>query len=186
MLEESVFKQQFERVAAHYSYKLTPPIARLYYKHLSENLTEEEFMQALEKVVIQFPPRMGLPSPQEIVEIIAGSKQALALQEWQLIVKAASRNRPEDLEYLSNRAHIALSAIGGFDAVGYEEGTLKWLQKSFTQVYCECSGDDKILKQAPVINPRTPPPDDEDLITPEQWTEAKARLKKLGIWKSNR
>ena len=136
MIEQNIFHERFQVIAAHYGYEVTPPVSKVYYNHLSDNLSTEEFVEATEKAMIQFPVRMKLPSPQEIVEIIVGSKEPMALQEWQMIVKATSHNDRNQLAYLSNRGHIALSAIGGFDAVGYEEGTLKWLQKSFTQVYC--------------------------------------------------
>ena len=187
MLEESNFHSYIKPIAEHYRHELSLPIAKIYYQHLSENLNDAEFMEALKKMAIQFPVRMGLPSPQEIVEIILGSKQAMALQEWQMIVEAARQNSNyEALTYLSSRAHIALAAIGGLRVVAYHEGPLNWLQKSFTQVYCECSADDKILKQAPVTNPRSKPPADDELISPEQWADAKARMQKLGIWKSKR
>jgi hypothetical protein len=115
MLEESKFNKYIEPITEHYRHELSPPILKIYYKHLSENLTDAEFMEALEKTVIRFPVRMGLPSPQEIVEIILGSREAMALQEWQMIVDAAAQDNREALTYLSSRGHIALAAIAALN-----------------------------------------------------------------------
>lgn len=118
MIEQNIFDERFEVVAAHYGYKVTSPVSKLYYNYLSENLTTDKFVEATKKVMIQFPVRMGLPSPQEIVDIILGSKKDKALKEWQLIVAATSNNDRTQVAYLSNRACIALATIGGFDTVG--------------------------------------------------------------------
>ena len=115
MFEENSFNDQFKAIAKHYKYEISAPILKIYYEHLSKNLTTEEFMEALKQAVVKLPVYKGLPSPEQIVELILGSRQSLALQEWQMIVQAASRNDTEALVYLSNRGHVALSAIGGFN-----------------------------------------------------------------------
>nr|WP_322719681.1 hypothetical protein [Nostoc sp. ChiQUE02]MDZ8232719.1 hypothetical protein [Nostoc sp. ChiQUE02] len=88
---------------------------------------------------------------------------------------------------MSSRGHTALSAIGGLKAVALHEGSLQWLQKDFTQVYCQCSGkDEKTLKPAPVQNSRRNPFEEiDDPITPEQWQEVKDGLTKVALWKKN-
>lgn len=181
MIEESLFLARFEEIAAHFNYRMTEPVVKVYYKHLSQNLTTDEFMEAAERSLIEFPVRRQLPSPKEIVELIKGSLESKALQEWQMILQAASRNDSESLTYLSNRGHIALGAIGGLNVVAYHEGSLQWIQKDFIQVYCQCSDwDVKVLKQAPAPDPRPKPVADEDLITPDQWQELKSRMKNFG------
>ncbi|MFW9265188.1 hypothetical protein, partial [Nostoc sp. CALU 546] len=124
MIEQSLFLERFEEIAVHFGYKVTAPVAKIYYEHLSENLTTEEFIQAAQRSMVEFPVRRQLPSPKEIVELILGTRESKALQEWQMILQAASRNDSESLVYLSNRGHIALSAIGGLNVVAYHEGSL--------------------------------------------------------------
>lgn len=181
MLEEQKFKQYFELIANHYKHEVSPPILKIYYEHLSENLTEEEFMQAMKQSVVKFPFYKGLPSAGQFVELILGSRESKALEEWQIILQASSRNDSESLAYLSNRGHIALSGIGGLNIVAFHEGSLQWIQKDFIQLYCQCSDRDvKVLKQAPAPDPRPKPVADEDLITPEQWRELRDRMKNFG------
>nr|MDZ8232718.1 hypothetical protein [Nostoc sp. ChiQUE02] len=79
MLQENTFKELLLPIAAYYRQEVSPPILKIYFRHLSENLTEAEFREAVEKMVIQCPARMGLPSPEQIVEIIVGSRSAMAL-----------------------------------------------------------------------------------------------------------
>ena len=181
MIEQSLFLERFEEIAVHFGYEVTEPIAKIYYEHLSENLTTEEFIQAAQRSMVEFPVRRQLPSPKEIVELILGSRESHALEEWQIILQAASRNDSEALTYLSNRGHIALSGIGGLNVVAFHEGSLQWIQKDFIQLYCQCSDRDvKVLKQAPAPDPRPKPVADEDLITPEQWRELRDRMKNFG------
>lgn len=181
MIDESLFDERFAVIAAHFGYNITTPVAKIYYNHLNENLTTDEFIEATQRTMVEFPVRRQLPSPKEIVELIKGSLESKALQEWQTILQAASRNDSESLAYLSNRGHIALSAIGGLNVVAYHEGSLQWIQKDFIQVYCQCSDRDvKVLKQAPAPDPRPKPVADEDLITPEQWRELRDKIRNFG------
>jgi hypothetical protein len=187
MLLETNFNEWFKPIATHYRHEMSAPILKIYYEHLSKNLTETELMEALKKVVIKFPVQKGLPSPEQIVNIIVAPREEMALKEWQMIVKACSNNDRNQLAYLSNRGHIALLTIGGFDAVAYEEGSLHWLQKDFTQFYCQCSDEDqKVLRPAPVEKPpRRPSPFDpiDDPVPPEKWAELKAQLRSACAWK---
>lgn len=183
MFEENSFNIRFKAIAGHYKHEMSPAILKIYYEHLSENLTEEEFIQAMKQSIVKLPFYKGLPSAEQFVDLIKGSRESKALQEWQMIVQAASRNDNEALAYLTNRGHIALSAIGGLNVVAYHEGGLQWIQKDFIQVYCQCSDNDvKVLKQASASDPRPKPVADEDLITPEQWQELKNRMKNFGAW----
>lgn len=112
---------------------------------------------------------MSLPSPDEILEMFKGSRKSQGLLDWQTIIKAASANNREMLAYLPNRAHVALSAVGGLGAVSMtEEGNLKWLQKDFLEVYCQSTAVDKTMLPAassPVSNSR----EDDTPMTLEQW-----------------
>ncbi len=181
MFDRTIFIDQIKPIAIHYKHEMSEPILKIYYEHLSENLTEEEFIQAMKQSVVKLPAYRGLPSAEQFVELILGSRESKALQEWQIILQAASRNDSEALTYLSNRGHIALSGIGGLNIVAFHEGSLQWIQKDFIQLYCQCSDRDvKVLKQAPAPDPRPKPVADEDLITPEQWRELRDRMKNFG------
>lgn len=132
MLDQTIFEKTFKTLANHYAYDASLAITKIYYDYLSANLEEDEYLQAMELAVLHHPVAMKLPSPVEIVELIRGSKQAKAYQEWQIIIKASYSNNVDELSALSTRGHIALNAIGGLSAVAYHEGGLQWLQKDFT------------------------------------------------------
>lgn len=170
MFDEAVFYNQFKAIASHFKHEMSGPILKIYYEHLSENLTEEEFIESLKQSAVKLPVYRGLPSADQFVELIKGSRESKALQEWQMIVKASAANDIDQLAYLSTRGHVALSAIGGLGAVSYHEGSLQWLQKDFVTVYCQCSDKDvNILKPTKVE--KTLPDymrEVEDPITPEQ------------------
>lgn len=182
MLDKTNFDKTFALLAKHYSYDVSLAIAKIYYDYLSANLEEAEYLQAIELVVLHHPVRMKLPSPVQIVELIRGSKESKAYQEWQIILKAGGSNDVDQLTYLSTRGHIALSAIGGLSAVAYCEGSLVWLQKDFTSVYCECSDKDvHILKPVKIKNPLPNYiADVENPISAEQLAELRERIKRIG------
>lgn len=125
MLEESNFKKLFKQITEYYRHEVSGPIGQIFYEYISENLTETEFVQAMELAVLHHPVRMQLPSPVEFVELIRGSKQAKAFEEWQIVRAAAGSNDIDALDRLSARGHVALNAIGGLSAVGYQEGSLQ-------------------------------------------------------------
>ncbi|BAY28151.1 hypothetical protein NIES2100_79800 (plasmid) [Calothrix sp. NIES-2100] len=182
-LDEKIFVEQFKILAKHYKYEIHPTIAKIYYKYLSENFSNEEFLQVVEMALIQIPTRMGLPSAQELVDLMKGSRTAQGLLEWQAIRQAAAANDPNMLAYLSKRAHIALSAIGGLETVALTETRkLEWVQKDFLAVYTQSGNvDARMLKPAsPKVEPRSKPVDDSPPITDEQWEELRRRIKKIG------
>lgn len=182
MLEESLVNGHLSLLAEYYKQDISPPIAKIFYRYLAENLNEAEFLEAIQLVIETMPPKKGMPSPVEIVELIRGSKQAKAYEEWQIIVKASAANDVDQLAYLSTRGHVALNAIGGLGAVAYHEGSLNWLQKDFVTVYCQCSDKDvHILKPARVENPLPNyTAEVEDRISPEKWAELRSMIKKIG------
>jgi hypothetical protein len=127
-----------------------------------------------------------MPSPSKFVEYIQGSKEAKALQEWQLIVQSSGRPDP-DLSYLSDRGQIALKAIAGIRAVAQASSDtrsgmseLQRLEKKFVAVYLQCSAQDRrTLSQveSPVSEPSVDEGDaKESSAPPEGWFENQMRI----------
>jgi hypothetical protein len=97
-IDSRIFVELLGELEAYYKRELTPFAKRVWYKHLSEKLTTDEFCAAVEWVIIS---KQFMPSPQELVEVVKGDAQTLALHEWELCVKAAARNDREMLCGLS-------------------------------------------------------------------------------------
>ena len=90
-----------------------------------------------------------MPSPQELVEVVKGDAQTLALQEWDLCVKAAARDNREMLSGLSSQGRSALHLIGGLYKLGMaSEEDLRWLKKEFVLVWKSTPADVKSLPQS--------------------------------------
>ncbi len=97
-IDSRIFVELLGELEAYYKRELTPFAKRVWYKHLSEKLTTDEFCAAVESVIVS---KQFMPSPEELVEMIKGDPQTSALHEWELCVKAAARNDREMLCGLS-------------------------------------------------------------------------------------
>lgn len=153
MLNYKKFKSGLSLLEQNYDRTLTDAIEKIWFQYLDEHLTDEEFLTAVKHVIIH---SRFMPTPAELVEHIHGSKEAQALQEWQLVLKASARGgAQEQLAYLSDRGRVALQAIGGLHAVGAAEDFQRQrMEKSFVTVFCQCSTKDrKTLAQASVEAP---------------------------------
>ena len=111
-------------------------ILDIYYKYISENLTEEEFKSAIAQVVIncQF-----MPTPKQIVELVKGNQESLKLQEahieWESIVKIASGPLDKELNLPAVTAWT-LKNIGGIRSIALAgEKELEWKKKEFLKLY---------------------------------------------------
>ena len=124
-------------------------VLSLWKEYFSEELTAQEFAVAVKHACLHFD---FLPAPARFVEHVHGGREAKAIQEWQGILAFARdcRQNESQLTSLSDRARVALQAIGGLSAVGLADHiTCQRLEKSFITVYCQGSAkDSKSLPQA--------------------------------------
>lgn len=141
MLTRKMFDYGMTLLEQNYDRKLTELIGQLWFRYLDEHLSDDEFLAAVKHAILH---NRFMPTASELVEHIHGGKEAKAIQEWQEILKASSRvNAKEQLTYLSDRARIALHAVGGIHAAAVaDDYERRRLEKSFVTVYCQCSSKD--------------------------------------------
>jgi hypothetical protein len=132
-IDSRIFVELLGELEAYYKRELTPFAKRVWYKHLSEKLTNDEFYAAVESAIVS---RQFMPSPQELVEVIKGDDQTNALHEWEMCVLAAARNDREIVSRLSAQGQSALHLVGGLHKLGMAtEEQLVWIKKEFIGVW---------------------------------------------------
>ena len=142
-VDTQVFAQLLGELEAYYKREFTPFVKQIWFKHLSDRLTTEEFIAAVEQAIVC---KQFMPSPQELVEVVKGNAQALAMQEWDLCVKAAARDDREMLLGLSPGGRSALHLVGGLYKLGMaSEEDLRWLKKEFVSLWKSTPADVKSL-----------------------------------------
>lgn len=142
-IDAQVFAQLLGELEAYYKREFTPLVKRIWFKHLSERLSTEEFIAAVEQAIIS---KQFMPSPQDLVEVVKGDAETLALQEWDLCVRAAARDDREMLSGLSSQGRAALHLVGGLYKLGMAtESDLPWLKKEFVSVWKSTPADVKSL-----------------------------------------
>lgn len=142
MLSQETFEYGLDLLSQNYDRQLTEDIKDIWRSHLDENLNDKEFLGAVRHAIIhsRFMPTVG-----SLVDQIRGDKEVKALQEWGFVVDAAGKgNAKELLVYLTDRAKIALDAIGGVEAVGLANTfDRQRLEKKFVSIYTQCSSEDR-------------------------------------------
>lgn len=98
-VDTQVFVQLLSELETYYKREFTPFVKQIWFRHLSERLSTEEFITAVEQAIVS---KQFMPSPQELVEVVKGDAETLALQEWDLCAKAAARGDREMLRGLSS------------------------------------------------------------------------------------
>lgn len=149
-IDKQVFSQMIGELQAYYKREFTPFAQRAWYKHLSDRLTTDQFIQAIESAIIS---KQFMPTPEEIVEMICGTPENQAYQEWDLCLKAASRNDKTMLNTLSPQGQSALHLIGGLYKLGQmQEDKLEWVKKEFVAIWKGTPVNTKSLPQAREID----------------------------------
>lgn len=168
MISDAIYSRGMQLLAENYDRKLPDSISVIWRKHLNENLTDAEFLEAVTHSILhsRFMPTAG-----ELVGFVQSGKEVKALEEWQFILKA-SRNCQDlsQLAYLSDRAKLALRLIGGLEKVGYAEDYQRnRMEKSFCTIYAQCA--DKDARSLPpadlVTDDKHPSPPPEHSPMPE-------------------
>ena len=109
-VDAKVFVQLLSELEAYYKREFTPFVKQIWFKHLSDRLSTEEFIAAVEQAIVS---KQFMPSPQELVEVVKGDAETNALQEWDLCVKAAARDDREMLSGLSDARPIGITSDWG-------------------------------------------------------------------------
>lgn len=187
MINAETFRKHMGLLAEHYqAKKIQPAILGIYKKHLDKNLTEPQFVESVEMAVIKYPVRHGLPSAQELVDLVRGTLELQAMEEWQIIIRACSTMNYEHITYISNRARVGLSAIGGMESLGNcTREELIWKQKDFLKVYCQCPNKDTQMLKAASLT-KTAESVDVEYVTSEQWQQLRQQIESIAQRRSEK
>jgi hypothetical protein len=90
-----------------------------WYEYLSRTLSEEELKPALQNALISFE---FLPSPKQVIEAFKGSREVIAIEEWQACLNASKTGQTANV-LLSPQGEKALASIGGFPRLATEESS---------------------------------------------------------------
>lgn len=145
-VDTKVFVELLGELETYYKREFTPFVKQIWFKHLSERLSTEEFIAAVEQAIVS---KQFMPSPQDLVEVVKGDAETNALTEWDLCVKAAARGDREMLMGLSPAGQSALHLVGGLHKLGMAtEEDLRWLKKEFISVWKSTPADVRSLAQS--------------------------------------
>ena len=132
-IDKQVFVDLVGELETYYKREFTPFVKRVWYKHLSERLTSEEFVAAVEQIVVS---KEFMPTPQQLVEAVKGNPEVQALEEWETCVKAAERADMSVTDSLTPQGKFALRSIGGVSELGRtNEDDLRWVKKEFVSAW---------------------------------------------------
>lgn len=176
MIHPDTFKHGMGLLMSHFDKQLDLTVLEIWKDELDQHLNDEDFLEAGRQLILYFEPRFRghFPTAKQLLDAVNGSKEVKALQEWQLILKAASRSTSEEiaesLVYLSARSRVALEAIGGLRAVAVADDYRRsQLEKSFVMVFCQCADKDaKTLPPAKVQSTETEVIVEESVPPPEE------------------
>ena len=146
MIDPQVFEQEIAILLDWFNRDFEPETLKRLHQRLSKQLSTEQFVQASQ---IVFDSSRFFPTIEEFVAAVKGDAEALALQEWDVCVKAAARDDREMLKGLSSQGLEALHLIGGLHKLGMAtESDLRWLKKEFVSVWKSTPANVKSLPQS--------------------------------------
>lgn len=152
MITDAKFERGITLLQQHFNRTLSDDAIAIWREFLDDNLGDEEFAQAIKEAILSCD---FFPTAKKLVEFAAGSLEVAAIQQWQIVVTAATTTSEtwvkELLGSLSERSRMALQAIGGLEAVAIsDEWLLKKLEKQFATVYCQSPTHIKFLPPAKI------------------------------------
>jgi hypothetical protein len=133
-IDKSVFAELFNALAEYYNRKASPPIAKAWYRAIGNQLTTEQFQDAFEQVVCS---EEFMPTPKKFLELVKGSPESNALDEWEKCLAAAARGESSVVSELSASGQFALRSIGGFKKLEMSDPVKDhhWLMKKFVEAW---------------------------------------------------
>jgi hypothetical protein len=118
--------------------KLNNPLIQRVWKTATDQLTDEEWYQAIEIAIARCE---FMPPVEKLIEFVKPSKEAVAIQDWATINQIVPLSIPEARErllQLSPQTRTALQAIGGFGAVKCaDQRDLPKLEKQFIAAHSQ-------------------------------------------------
>lgn len=144
MLDKKVFSTQLNELAAYHNRPLSEFVERVWYKHLSKNLTTEQFEQAIE---VAFVKCAFMPTPEQICEFGGGGQKSQILAQWERINEGRKSfcfapgdtkgyDRHIDSLNLDSVALKALRLLGGLSALSnLNDSDIKWTREKFVEYY---------------------------------------------------
>jgi hypothetical protein len=157
-----------------------------WYEYLSANLADSELKSALQNALIVFE---FLPSPKQVVEAFKGTKEAIALEEFQDCLDASKSGNSENL-LLSPQGEKALRSVGGLSRLAREEteNLYRFVQKDFVRLW-------QTYERALISGAIAPPPPklkpvveekfkDLEVDDPVDWAVIKSKFNQLVQQKS--
>lgn len=168
MITDAKFEKGITLLQKHFNRTLEEMVIAIWREHLDEHLDDEEFTTAVKEAILTCE---FFPTPKKLVELASGSLEVAAIQQWQVIVSAATTTSDswtkELLASLQERSRMALQVIGSLQAVAMaDEWLLKKLEKQFTTVYCQPSSKIKLLPPAKVQPRNYEPVDNQTAYKP--------------------
>lgn len=153
-IDVALFAEMLDELAGYYNKTITPFAKKAWYKRLGSQLTNQQFTNAVEQAITS---KQFMPTAEELLELVKGNSEIIALDEWEKCLNAASRGSSEVVSSLSPAGKIALRAIGGFKKLEMsEEKDHQWLQKKFIDIY----------KSAPVEQRPVLPAAEDSVVLP--------------------
>lgn len=143
MISDETFERGIALLQKHFEWEIDPMILAVWRTYLNAELNDAEFMQAAMHTVLHVPFRFRTTAG-ELVAIVQGGKESVAIQEWRTVLDASGRSDAQErLCYLSDRGKVALHAIGGVYGLGRaDEKERQRLEKQFISVHVQCSKRD--------------------------------------------
>ncbi|WP_250126631.1 hypothetical protein [Chroococcidiopsis sp. CCMEE 29] len=146
MIDRQVFEQEIAILMDWFNRDFEPKTLKRLHQRLSAHLSTKQFVQA---ALIVFDESHFFPTVEEFVSAVKGDAETLALQEWDLCVKAAARTDKGMLSGLSSQGQSALHLVGGLHKLGMAtEDDLRWLKKEFVAMCKSTPADEKSLPQS--------------------------------------
>lgn len=161
-IDITLFAQLLDELASYYGRKITPFIQKAWYKKLGSQMTDDQFIAAVEDAITS---KDFMPTAQALLDTIKGNLEILALEEWEKCLLAASRGDREATKNLSPAGQMALRSLGGIHLLGQsEEKEHQWLQKKFVSVWKSVPADQRPML-SPAANDFTPLVEIQDLAS---------------------
>lgn len=144
MLDKKIFSTQLNELAAYHNRPLSDFVERVWYKHLSKNLTTEQFERAIE---VAFVKCSFMPTPEQLCEFGGGGQKSDILAQWERINEGRKSfcfapgdtkgyDRHLDSLNLDSVALKALRLLGGLSSLSnLNDSDIKWTREKFVEYY---------------------------------------------------
>lgn len=135
------FAELLNELAGYFNKSISPFVRKAWYKKLGSQLTNDQFAAAVEQAITS---KQFMPTAEELLELVKGNSEVIALDEWEKCLAAASRGDREVISSLSPAGQVALRSVGGIHALGMsEQKDHQWLMKKFIEIWKSIPADQR-------------------------------------------